>query len=63
MAEIDGDSSLRPPIINEPANTNSSVTVAHQSTEIGDPQPDDSWEIRNIIGKRTIDGGVHYWVD
>jgi hypothetical protein len=51
----------------EPDDTTSSVTVAHQSTDqpinIGDPQPDDSWEIRNIIGKRTIDGVVHYWVD
>jgi hypothetical protein len=41
----------------------SSATVAHHSTEVGGPQPDNLWEIRNIIGKRTIGGVVYYWVD
>jgi hypothetical protein len=41
----------------------SSATVAHHSTDVGGPQPDNLWEIRNIIGKRTIGGVVHYWVD
>jgi hypothetical protein len=47
----------------EPANTASSVTVALQSTDAGDPQPGDVWEIRSIIGTRKVNGVVHYWVD
>jgi hypothetical protein len=51
----------------EPAGGAGNVTVAHQSTnqstDVRDPQANDSWEIRNIIGTRTIDGVVQYWVD
>jgi hypothetical protein len=52
------------PLINsEPADTASSVTVALQSTDAGDPQPGDVWEIHSIIGTRKVNGVVQYWVD
>jgi hypothetical protein len=61
IAESEGDNSGSP-INGEPADTDSSVTVALQ-TDVGDPQHSDLWEIRGIIGTRKVDGVVHYWVD
>jgi hypothetical protein len=63
ITKSDGDNSLRSPINSEPANTASSVNVAHQSTDVGDPQPSDLWEIHSIIGTRKVSGVVHYWMD
>jgi hypothetical protein len=63
FAESDNDNSLSSSISNKLADIASSVTTADQSTDMGDPQADDSWEICNIISKRTIDGVVPYWVD
>jgi hypothetical protein len=63
FAERDGDNCLALPTNSKPADTASSVTVALQSTDVGDPQSGDLQEIRSIIGTRKVDGIVQYWVD
>ncbi len=61
-AESDGDNRLRFHII-DPTDTASSVTVSHQCSNVGDPQPGDLWEIRKLIGVKKVDGVEHFWVD
>jgi hypothetical protein len=58
IAERDGENVLR-----SPTNIDTADTALHLFSNAGDPQADASWEIREIIGKRTIDGLVQYWLD
>jgi hypothetical protein len=37
-------------------------TVAHNSTDGGDPQPGDLWDIRRITGMRKVDGVEEFHV-
>ncbi|KAI9653662.1 MAG: hypothetical protein M1829_001149 [Trizodia sp. TS-e1964] len=62
IAESDSDNSGSP-INGKPAETGSSVTVALQSTDVGDPQHSDLREIRGILGTGIANGVVYYWVD
>jgi hypothetical protein len=62
IAGSDSNKSLRPPII-DLEGTADGVSTGSESTDVGDPQPGDSWEIRNIIGTKKVDGIEYYWVD
>jgi hypothetical protein len=52
------------------ASAASTPSTALKTTDLGELQPgalvtdsDEDWEIRNIIGRKVVDGEVHYWVD
>jgi hypothetical protein len=54
----------------ELASAASTPSTALKTTDLGELQPgalvtdsDEDWEIRNIIGRKVVDGEVHYWVD
>jgi hypothetical protein len=58
IAERDSENGLR-----SPTNSDTADAVSHLSTDAGDHQPSDLWEICSIIGTRKVDGVVQYWVD
>jgi hypothetical protein len=37
-------------------------TVSHQSTDGGDPQPDELWDIQRIMGMRKVNGAKEFRV-